>query len=313
MAENWWEEDEIVSSEETSETSSEDNWWEEDESENEVEDKLLQTVDVGLNMYDDFETDETGSAFEKASTYFENLVARNPDGSFVNPDVSLLPGADTPDLYNYEEQSQTEPNMAFNAYLYTDPNTGERNVINPPSRSAFGDKFGFAGDDDPTVSLGRKIVGGISESFNDGRVLGGALIDKTAENIGLRRGVVVDTDFTERAQEKKFGVKTDDLGDSLIVDGLPALLAALLPGTAVYKGFQGVTNVLKNAPKIIQLFGNVVRGAPAALTGEFFATATVGTEEDTLLFGEGKVFGDIADLTMPVSYTNLTMTTTHYV
>ena len=37
MAENWWEEDELVSSEDSSETSSNDNWWEEDKLASEVD------------------------------------------------------------------------------------------------------------------------------------------------------------------------------------------------------------------------------------------------------------------------------------
>tara|TARA_Y100000015_G_scaffold17734_1_gene17092 strand:- start:4925 stop:8374 length:3450 start_codon:yes stop_codon:yes gene_type:complete len=258
--------------------------WDEDETGGGTEDQLLPTIDVGLNMYDNFETDEQGTAFEKASKYYQNLITRNPDGSFVNPDVSVV--NDSPSLM---ESSKV--------YIYTDPNTGDRNVINPPSRSAFGNMFGFAGDDDPTVSFGRKVVGGIAESAGDAAEFGAAVLDKTAENIGIRRGVPIDTNFTEKVQQNTFGLKTDDLGDSLIVDGLPALMTALVPGVGVYRGLQGVTNALKNAPKVIQLFGNLVRAAPAAITGEFFATTTVGTEDDTLLFGEGKVFGDIGNLT----------------
>ena len=236
-----------------------------------------ESIDVSTEMYDMFETDKESTAFEKAQARYDELTARNEDGTLKNPDVSVV--NDSPSLMEGSK-----------VYVYTDPNTGERNVINPPRKSKFGNLFGFAGEDNPTVSIGQTLYGGFAESAGDTVETAAAIADKGAEKLG------VDTNLTETVQDNTFGIKTDTIGSSLIADGIPAMVGAIVPGTAVYKAGQGVTNALRNAPKIVQLLGNAVRAAPAAIVGESIATAGTGTEEDTWLFGEGKVFGDVSNL-----------------
>ena len=236
-----------------------------------------ESIDVSTEMYDMFETDEESTAFEKAQARYDELTARNEDGTLKNPNVSVV--NDSPSLMEGSK-----------VFVYTDPTTGERNVINPPRKSKFGNLFGLAGEDNPTVSIGQTLYGGFAESAGDTVETAAAIADKGAEKLG------VDTNLTETVQDNTFGIKTDTIGSSLIADGIPAMVGAIVPGTAVYKAGQGVTNALRNAPKIVQLLGNAVRAAPAAIVGESVATAGTGTEEDTWLFGEGKVFGDVSSL-----------------
>lgn len=234
-------------------------------------------IDVSTEMYSVFESDEDETAYQKALDYYDEITSRNPDGSFVNPNVSIV--NDSPSLMEGSK-----------VYVYTDPDTGERNVINPPRRSRFGNLFGLAGEDNPTVSIGQQVMGGFAESAGDIAETGAAIVDKGLEKVG------VDTNLTETVRDNTFGIKTDTLSSSLIADGIPAVVSAIVPGVGVYRATQGVTNALRNAPKIVQLLGNVIRATPAAITGEAFATAGTGTEEDTWLFGEGKVFGDVSQL-----------------
>ena len=106
MAENWWEEDELASSEETSETSSEDNWWEEDEivQNNTLDVPVQPTVAedkpdaISTQMYE-------GMSFEEANKYYNDLLQK--------PNVA-------------------PPVAGVGFAIFTDPNTGKKEYIPRP-------------------------------------------------------------------------------------------------------------------------------------------------------------------------------------
>lgn len=216
-------------------------------------DALLPTVNVGTSMYDEFET------FDEAKAYYEELK-NNPDVEVQNDSESIM------------EQNKI--------YIYTNPNTGERNRIPAPQRRMFGLREGATVGPIQTIGLG------IAESIDDAREFVGAATDK----LGITE------DAQQEAAQSGAGVKSDGIVDSLLADGVPALGAAFIPGGAIYRGTKFVAEGLKNAPRIVQFLGNVARGTAAAVPAEIAATATVGTEEGNFLFGEGTMFSGMAEL-----------------
>ena len=250
------------------------------------DDALLPEIDVSENMYDSFAT------IGEARAYYAKIIERDEEGNIKHPDVSVV--NDSPSI-----------NDANKVYVYTNPNTGERNRIYTPNRAMFG----FS--DRPTVNAMQLAGAGISESLQDVVETGAAIIDKAPQAVANALDYASYTDdspaakladkvstiqpnLTEKVQANTFGTKTEGIGASLIADGLPAVIAAFAPGLGIYRVGQTITQGLANAPKVIQLMGNVIRTAPAALIGEAAAVSTVGIEEDTFLFGPGQVFGDIS-------------------
>jgi len=179
---------------------------------------------------------------------------------------------------------------------YTDPKTGKTEGVPVPEQSAldnFKDVFGASfgptakayglsetdnfgrerGSGDATVSTGSNLLYGIRESMGDAAVLGGAVVDKIGEETGA-----YDTDATEYLEGKVVQTDTSEsLVDSLVSDGGPALLAALIPAKMAY------TAVTK-APMLI-------RGLAAEVAAAFGGAMTLGTEEGTLAVGQNSAMG----------------------
>ena len=257
-----------------------------EDKEEEEQDALLPEIDVSENMYDSFAT------IDEAQAYYNKIIERDENGNILHPDVSVV--NDSPSIMPQNK-----------VYIYTNPNTGERNAIYRPNRSYFGLS------NKPTVNAFQLATAGIGESIQDVAETGAAIIDKTPQAVAgaLKSASYTDDspaakladkvntiqpNLTEKVQANTFGTKTEGIGASLIADGIPAVMAAFAPGLGIYKAGQTVTQGLANAPKIIQLLGNVVRATPAALAGEAAAVATVGSDEDTFLFGPNQIFGDIS-------------------
>lgn len=229
--------------------------------ENKKTDALLPTINISETMYDDLET------MEEAEARYNEIIR--------SPDVQTTFGATAEEL----EAEGENPAAGWIRYIYTDPNTGERNIVLEPDRNMFG--FGSK----PTVGFSQMLGRGIEESVGDAVEFGAAVSDK-----------YFGTDVQKDVQDQTYGIKTDTFTGALVADGLPALGAAFIPGSAVYKGTKAVSEGLKNAPKIVQFFGNMLRGTAMAIPGEIAATATVGTEEGNFLFGDDSIFKGMAEL-----------------
>ena len=242
------------------------------------DDALIPTDKIDVDMYDRFED------IDQAQEYYESLIARNPDGSFVNPNVSFR--RDPVPTYAFDPfnvlgsfKGEQTGEKIYPMYEYTDPNTGNTEVIPRPNRSMFGLSR------KPTVNALQKFSLGMGETISDMMVTGAAAIDKVAG-----------TNLTEKAQENRLEVDTPGFGDSLIADAIPAIITAVVPGTQVYKATQGITAATRGANLLVKTLGNIARTAPAALAGEVVATAGTSTDEEPFLFGPNGMFGNVAEL-----------------
>ena len=90
-----------------------------EDKEEEEQDALLPEIDVSENMYDSFAT------IDEAQAYYNKIIERDENGNILHPDVSVV--NDSPSIMPQNK-----------VYVYTNPNTGERNAIYRPNRSYFG-------------------------------------------------------------------------------------------------------------------------------------------------------------------------------
>lgn len=181
------------------------------------------------------------------------------------------------ELPNVEEQTFS-PNL-----VYTDVNTGRREIILPPQprmlkaagkaivqavQAPFSDEVSLKDAADTFTNPEAKIGGmdlfsaGVQESVGDAVETGAALMgnDEAVERIA-RDSVSIDTE--------------DSITDSLIADGGPALVSALI-------GDKGASKVLKYGPKALRAIGRLI-------VGDTTSTLTTGTEDGTFLVGEDAI------------------------
>ncbi len=226
-------------------------------------DELIPSISEGINsdMYDKFDTMEEGY------NHYEELI--------FNEDAALPNGVTAQELVDQGK----DPTRSMYQFLYTDPNTNKKETILFPDRNLFG--FGSK----PTVGFSQKLRGGVQESLGDAMEFGAAASDK-----------FFGTDIQEDVKDATFSIDTPGIGDSLIADGIPALGAALAPGTLAFKVAGWTLKGVKTVSKAGNFVINAVKSTSAALTGEAAATLTVGTEEGNFLFGEESFFNNVAEL-----------------
>lgn len=225
------------------------------------DDELIPSLDINADMYDRFETMEEGE------DYYNELI--------FSDDVALPNGQTAQDIVD----EGGDPTQGQYRFVYTDPNTGKRETVLTPDRNMFG--FGSK----PTVGFQQKLQAGTEESVGDAVEFGAALSDK-----------YLGTEFLPTVKEQTVDVDTPSFGDALIADGIPALTAALAPGTLAYKGVGYAVKGLENASRIGKWVASAVKSTAAAITGEAAATATVGTDEGNFIFGEDSFFNNVAEL-----------------
>lgn len=225
------------------------------------DDELIPSLDINASMYDRFETMEEGE------DYYNELI--------FSDDVSLPNGQTAQDIVD----EGGDPTQGQYRFVYTDPNTGKRERVLTPDRNMFG--FGSK----PTVGFQQTLQEGTEESVGDAVEFGAALSDK-----------YLGTEFLPSVKEQTVDVDTPSFGDALIADGIPALTAALAPGSLAYKGVGYAVKGLENASRIGKWVASAVKSTAAAITGEAAATATVGTDEGNFIFGEDSFFNNVAEL-----------------
>ena len=225
------------------------------------DDELIPSLDINADMYDRFETMEEGE------DYYNELI--------FSDDVALPNGQTAQEIVD----EGGDPTQGQYRFVYTDPNTGKRERVLTPDRNMFG--FGSK----PTVGFQQKLQEGTEESVGDAVEFGAALSDK-----------YLGTEFLPSVKEQTVDVDTPSFGDALIADGIPALTAALAPGTLAYKGVGYAVKGLENASRIGKWVASAAKSTAAAITGEAAATATVGTDEGNFIFGEDSFFKNVAEL-----------------
>lgn len=225
------------------------------------DDELIPSLDINASMYDRFETMEEGE------DYYNELI--------FSDDVSLPNGQTAQDIVD----EGGDPTQGQYRFVYTDPNTGKRERVLTPDRNMFG--FGSK----PTVGFQQTLQEGTEESVGDAVEFGAALSDK-----------YLGTEFLPSVKEQTVDVDTPSFGDALIADGIPALTAALAPGSLAYKGVGYAVKGLENASRIGKWVASAVKSTAAAITGEAAATATVGTDEGNFIFGEDSFFNNVSEL-----------------
>ena len=225
------------------------------------DDELIPSLDINASMYDRFETMEEGEE------YYNELI--------FSDDVALPNGQTAQDIID----GGGDPTQGQYRFVYTDPNTGKRETILTPDRNMFG--FGSK----PTVGFQQTLQAGTEEAVGDAVEFGAALSDK-----------YLGTEFLPTVKEATVDVDTPSFGDALIADGIPALTAALAPGTLAYKGVGYAVKGLENASRLGKWVASAVKSTAAAITGEAAATATVGTDEGNFIFGEDSFFKNVAEL-----------------
>lgn len=226
-------------------------------------DALIPSIADGINsdMYDRFDTMEEGY------NHYEELI--------FNEDAALPNGVTAQELVDQGK----DPTRSLYQFIYTDPNTNKKETILFPDRNLFG--FGSK----PTVGFSQKLRGGVQESVGDAMEFAAAASDK-----------YFGTDIQEDVKDATFSIDTPGFTDSLIADGIPALGAALAPGSLAFKAAGWTLKGVKNVSKVGNFVINAVKSTSAALAGDAAATLTVGTEEGNFLFGEDSFFKDVADL-----------------
>ena len=235
------------------------------------------SLDVKTSMYDNFGT------YEEALDYYNSLVEKDEQGNLKDPNVEQV-GGFTPTAENMIGlMTRIGPKPDFQPrYVYTDPNTKERQALNVPEKKLFGLSEGAR------VSPTQVLAGGGAESVGGALEFGAAISDKT-----------LGTNLLEPISEKTFGIDTSgSLVDSIIADGGPAIFAGMGVGGAAYKGLTNIPKLvnLKDTGKIANFIGVMTRGILATKAGEAAATATVSTDEEAFLFGKGHMFGDVINL-----------------
>lgn len=174
--------------------------------------------------------------------------------------------------------------------IYTDPETGAREYIPRPSPKTFkatGDAIIDIFTDGPKKASDTftnpeagvrgidKITLGLGESAGDAAELAAAGIDKGAEKLGY------ETDSLGAVEGVTANVDAGgSIGDALLTDAVPAAAAALAGGVGA----------AKYIPAAATRFGSILRNIGVGVTGEAAASATVGTDEGTVLLGDDAAF-----------------------
>lgn len=154
----------------------------------------------------------------------------------------------------YNDPNTSRPIGGLGYAIQTDPETGERNYIVPPSPRFFGEgaKAGF-------MDL---AAVGLAQGLGNALELAGA---------GLERLGV--TGATEAADDLLPGVNTGESGmDALVVEGVPVLASSLVGAGLALRATQGA-NLL-------------TRGTAAALGGEASAAAVSNNDAGSIIIGE---------------------------
>ena len=224
-------------------------------------DELVPSIDINANMYDQFETMEEGEE------HYKEII--------FDQDVALPNGMTAQEIV----EQGGDPTESKYRFVYTDPNTGKNEGVLYPDRNMFG--FGKK----PTVGFSQTLERGIEESVGDAFEFGAAVSDK-----------YLGTELLEPVKKATLDVDTPSFGDALIADGIPALGAALAPGTLAYKGAGLVVKGLEGASRLGKWVASAIKSTAAAITGEAAATATVGTDEGNFIFGEDSFFKNVAEL-----------------
>ena len=190
-----------------------------------------------------------------------------------------------------KDPNVTPPRSGVGAAIYTDPETGEREYIPRPSPrtwkaagSAIIDLVTGKGlaaaretftNPEADVRMADQIALGLGESAGATAELAAAGIDKGAETLGYS------TDAVGAVRDVAADIDAgDSVRDALLTDAVPAAAAALAGGVGAAKSIPAAGNKL----------GSILRNIGVGVTGEAAASATVGTDEGTVLLGDDAAF-----------------------
>lgn len=233
-----------------------------------------------VNPFDQFDTEEKEGTNTFDQFDPETTTAPVGDGSVVKPSftTNMWDGYNIDDARAIYENFRGAPNVEESltgGLYYRDPDTQTRTKIPVPEAKYFGIP-GLLGFDNPaTVSSSQVMSQGAMEAVGDAAEFGASVVDKVAG-----------TDMASSVRE--FTPRIDTSGsvtDALLADAVPAMVPGIGVSASVFKA-------MKYSPALI-------RGVTTAIVGETAASVGVGTDEGTLLFGDGAAFpafNDIADL-----------------
>lgn len=250
------------------------------------------------NVFDQFdeteapveETEEDRRYREIMDALFSNREERNPDAPSrrlspagrvriegakgENIGTEMYEGATYDEAREQYKAVKSDPNVEGGvlAPVFTDPETGDREFVPRPEartvqgavRAAKG--FLMPGEGQTRVEAAREGFAsqGAKVGVSQTTMLG------AAESVGAS-SELVDALFGDDPVEKRAGLDTETLGASLIADGIPALVSGA--------GAVTIAGKLLPAHKII-------RGIGMFLAAETAASATVSTDEGTLVTGD---------------------------
>lgn len=168
--------------------------------------------------------------------------------------------ADAVRTYNefYDDPNTERPFLGLGYATQTNPETGERFTITPPSPRLFGGA---------STGFGDLAIAGSRDAIGNAIELAGSIVEKL--------GVEGATDFTrDNIVNPLFpALNTGESGmDALIAEGVPILASSLVGAGLALRATQGA-NLL-------------IRGGAAALGGEVGATAASGNDAGSIFIGE---------------------------
>ena len=253
---NWWESDQIVD-EPTG------NWWDNDPV---VGGESVD--DVGLPAAP---AQDTAQFDETVPPEFQMPRADAPEEQprqfrqFSTDQYNDLSFQDQVRLYNefMQEPETTSPILGIGMPFQTDPETGRKTYIQPPSIGLLGGGGGVGTMD----LLATGLAGGVSNALE----LGGAVIDRGAQALGYETNAA--RPLGNLIPRTNTG---DNLGQTLIAEGAPILAGGVAAGGTAL-------NLLRTAP-------TVVRGLGAYLAAEVGATAASPTDAGGIIVGENALF-----------------------
>ena len=168
-----------------------------------------------------------------------------------------------------QEPTTTRPVLGLGYAFQTDPESGRRTYIQPPSMGLLGGGRGVGTMD----LLATGLAGGVSNALE----LGGAVFDRGAQALGY------ETDAASTLGNFIPRVNTgDNIGQAIVAEGAPIMAGGIGAGGAAL-------NALRNAPRII-------RGLGAYLAAEGGATLVSPTDAGGFIVGENALLSGAQDI-----------------
>ena len=220
-----------------------------------------------------------------AGPRYDSTMYNTPDGGQMPFEQGMQTYAEA-----LKDPNVTKPIGGLGYAVSTDPETGETKMVPPPSQSSFrplrgimslfqnGPEQAWKDTFEPrtTVGIMDLIAMGAAETAGDMATFGAAVGDK-----------LFGTNATGAVDSAMPNVDTgQDLTDSLIADGVPALLTGTLSALGVKSALAGTSKAVSTAPKLVKTVVDAVKAFGITVAGEVGAAATVGTDEGTIFLGE---------------------------